>query len=165
MKTAVMVVDVQTSLVDRGIWRAAQVIESLNSLTARARQAGIPVFFIRDQDVAPDNSIHSGLVRTEDDAEILKLYSSAFDRTSLQSQLQLLGITRLVIGGMQSEHCVNAAVEDAINRGFEVVLVSDAHSTLDTPEAMAEEIVASKNRDYAQLGPQVQVLPSHRVTF
>jgi nicotinamidase-related amidase len=43
--------------------------------------------------------------------------------------LQQLGISKLVIVGMQIEFCVDTTCRRAFSIGYETILVEDAHST------------------------------------
>jgi nicotinamidase-related amidase len=54
---------------------------------------------------------------------------SAFNGTDLLPYLRDLKVQRLVIAGMQTHMCVEAAVRAASDLGFEVVLVGDACAT------------------------------------
>jgi nicotinamidase/pyrazinamidase len=51
---------------------------------------------------------------------------SAFNETSLATQLRSRGIRRLLIGGLATDYCVLNTVRDALKEGFEVLLLKDA---------------------------------------
>lgn len=55
-----------------------------------------------------------------------KTSSGAFNSGGLEQALRNLGIERLVVCGVDTRFCVETTVRDASDRGFEVVLVSDA---------------------------------------
>lgn len=71
---------------------------------------------------------------------------SAFDgtdasRTPLADILKALKVTRLCIGGLATDYCVKATVVDALQQGFEVVVVSDAVAAVNLlPEDGAKAI-------------------------
>ena len=48
--------------------------------------------------------------------------------------------------GMQSDFCVDTTCRQAAALGYDVVLVADAHSTLNHEYLKAEQIVAHHNR-------------------
>lgn len=54
--------------------------------------------------------------------------------------------------GAQSDYCVAATVKGAFARGLGVTVVSDAHSTLDSPSETAAQIIARHNADFASAG-------------
>ena len=51
---------------------------------------------------------------------------SDFQETGFAVQLHNRGIVRLFVGGLATDYCVRATVEDAIEEGFSVVLLADA---------------------------------------
>jgi nicotinamidase/pyrazinamidase len=51
---------------------------------------------------------------------------SGFDGTILGDALKKIGVTRVFVGGLATDYCVKNTVLDAIQRGFETVLLMDA---------------------------------------
>jgi nicotinamidase/pyrazinamidase len=51
---------------------------------------------------------------------------SGFDGTALASILREKGVRRVVIGGLATDYCVRATAHDALNEGFEVIVLEDA---------------------------------------
>jgi nicotinamidase-related amidase len=96
------------------------------------------------------------------EAVTVKQECDAFVATDLEEKLRKAGVEHRVVCGMQTEMCVEAAVRAAANRGFAVTLVSDAHTTFDTPELPAARIIALRNEE---LGVVATVIPSTEVTF
>ena len=146
MDTALLIIDVQQSLVDEGIWNAHRVIARLNQLIGAARSQHVPVILVRDTRVEPDGSYHRSLDCPANDLEIEKRYCDAFMETHLDAWLKSKTISRLVVGGMQSDFCVDTTCRQAAALGYDVVLVANAHSTLDHENLKAEQIVAHHNR-------------------
>jgi nicotinamidase-related amidase len=52
-------------------------------------------------------------------------------RTELEHMLRERGVERLVIGGLATDYCVRATAFDAIELGFEVVVLEDAIAAVD----------------------------------
>jgi nicotinamidase-related amidase len=71
------------------------------------------------------------LVPEDHDGRIEKIHGSSFQETDLSDILQEHDISHLYITGAQSENCVNATTVDALERGYRVSLISDAHTTDD----------------------------------
>lgn len=79
------------------------------------------------------------------------------------AELQRLGVTDLVICGMQSEFCVDTTTRRAYSMGYSSVLVQDAHSTFGNANFSGEEIVRHHN---SVLGGRFAVLrPEREVEF
>lgn len=62
---------------------------------------------------------------------IEKFYGDAFEDTDLEAVLAKLGVGRLVVTGAQSDACIRSTIHGAFTRGYDVTLVSDAHTTED----------------------------------
>jgi nicotinamidase-related amidase len=73
-----------------------------------------------------------------------------------------LGTTSLIITGAQTDYCVNATSNAGAELGYDVTLVSDAHTTEDSETASASEIIDDKNLTFSQIGT---VLPTAEVRF
>ena len=66
---------------------------------------------------------------------------SGFELTGLEKRLKDLKIERLAVSGIATEYCVRATALDAIQAGFETVLLTDmirAVQTSETPRVLAE---------------------------
>lgn len=68
------------------------------------------------------------------DIAIAKARYASFQDTALDRQLATLGIDTLVVGGLTTECCVEAAVRDAFHRDFNVFLAADACASYDPVE-------------------------------
>lgn len=64
------------------------------------------------------------------DLVILKRRDSAFQDTDLELQLESLGVDTLVFAGIDTAICVESSLRDGFNRGWDVVLLSDATASL-----------------------------------
>ena len=62
---------------------------------------------------------------------------SAFEGTTLHAELRRLGVTRILVGGLATDHCVLRTVLDAKARGYTVVLLEDAIRGVDAGRSRA----------------------------
>jgi nicotinamidase-related amidase len=60
-----------------------------------------------------------------------KEYADSFEETTLESVLAGLGVGRLFVTGAQTDECVRSTLHGATVRGYDTILVSDAHTTED----------------------------------
>ena len=161
-----MVIDVQKDVVANAV-RTSTVTSNINSLISQARTSDTPVIWVQHSDDfliknTPGWDIVDELQPKAEDVRIYKTHPSSFEETDLSEQLKRLGITSLVITGAQTDMCINATSRAGVENGFEVTLVSDAHTTEDNPSAKAESIIEEKNRSFALVG---KVLPTSEVFF
>lgn len=175
MKTAVLIIDVQQALCV-GEWAAFDidaVVDRINAVSAKARATGVPVILIQHEEkdgplIFDTNGwkLYERLKVEPSDIRLRKTASDSFHRTELQSQLQALGITDLVVCGLQSEFCVDSTIRGALARGYPVVLIADGHSTLDNGVLSAAKISAHHNTTLANLGsfgPRVRTIAAAEV--
>ncbi|HEY1632599.1 MAG TPA: cysteine hydrolase family protein [Rhizomicrobium sp.] len=155
-RKALVVIDVQKAMFEDPAllpFEGEAVVGRIASLIAKARAAGAPIFFVQ-HDGGPEDSFHRAkpgfafhdeLAPRPGDDVTVKTKSSAFHGTDLDAKLKHAGVDQLVITGMQSEYCVTSAIRGAYERGYKLILASDAHSTFDTKIAKARDIIAIIN--------------------
>ena len=148
MKSAMLIVDVQTKVFDTDPrpFEADEVVKRINHVTTLARTAGIQVFFIQHE--VPDYLDHESedwqlqkdLVVKDTDIRVRKTTGDSFLRTNLEEKLKSLDITNLVICGYASEFCIDNTTRRATGLGYTVQLVSDAHTTHEKSHLSAKKI-------------------------
>ena len=139
--------------VGRDISKLAASARPVAALVARARQAGMTIVFTRllhdpvhgamedrhairprrwtasgkrlmpgtrGADVVDEIAVH------DDDIVVDKVGYSAFEGTSLEQQLRARGIKTVVMAGVVTYACVLATAFSAFDRGFDVILATDA---------------------------------------
>lgn len=156
MTTALLVVDLQQGMFDSNAppHDGDAVLSRVADLLERARAGRVAVLHVRHDGGTGDNLelgtpgwvIHPAVAPREGEPIVEKDRCSAFYGTGLHEQLQTRGIARLVIAGMQTEFCIDTTCRAARDLGYDVVLVSDGHTTMDAPELPAAQIIAHHNR-------------------
>ena len=74
------------------------------------------------------------LQRSESEPLVHKRYGDSFEDTDLESQLSERAVGRLVVTGAQTDACIRSTLHGAFTRGYDTVLVGDAHTTEDLSE-------------------------------
>ncbi len=67
----------------------------------------------------------------EDEPLVEKSYGDSFEDTNLESVLSDLGVGKLVVAGAQTDMCIRSTLHGALARGYDAILVKDAHTTED----------------------------------
>lgn len=65
--------------------------------------------------------------------------------TNLENELKSRGIKKLIIMGIQSDWCVDTTVRRAYSLEYDVTVVEDGHTTIDTAVLKAPQIIAHHN--------------------
>ncbi len=152
---ALLITDVQRDFLPGGslaVQHAEEVVTVLNQYIDVARRAGLPVYTCRDWHPPDHCSFRTrggqwpehcvagtvgaafavGLQLPPDTVIINKATTadaeaySAFAGTNLADRLRTAGINRLLVGGLTTDYCVLNTVLDALQAGFDVLLLEDA---------------------------------------
>ena len=157
--TVLLVIDLQKGVLP-GCLDADGVVARTAALVDRARAAGTPVVWVQheEEDLPWESApwqLADGLVPAKGEPLVRKEYRDAFAGTDLDEVLEKLDATRLVVAGAQTDYCIRTTTQSAAVRGYDVVLVADAHTTADAEwEGVtigAEQIVAHTNRYFSGL--------------
>jgi nicotinamidase-related amidase len=150
--TALLVIDVQNGVVG-GTYERDAVVANIGSVVEQARRAQVPVVWIQQYDErlakgGDDWQIVPELDPADAEPHIDKEYADSFEETTLESVLAGLGVGRLFVTGAQTDECVRSTLHGAIVRGYDTILVSDAHTTEDQSEWGApppDKVIAHTN--------------------
>ena len=152
--TALMVVDVQQGVM-KNAWEAQRVIANVAAAVAQARASNMPVVWVQhaDAELVKDTAEWQWVAQlkpTSGEAWVHKQFNSAFEGTELESQLAALDVAHIVLCGAATNWCIRATAYAALERGYDLTLIEDAHSTVDMPVSSeltipAAHIVAELN--------------------
>lgn len=134
-RTALLVVDAQTGVLASAHDRDG-VVHRIAGLVDRARAEDVDVVWVQhSSDELPRDSdvwrIVPQLPTADGEPVVHKRYGDAFEATDLEDVLAQRGVGRLVVAGAQTDACVRSTLHGAFTRGYDVTLVSDAHTTED----------------------------------
>jgi len=141
-RPALILVDIQKGFDNIEYWGGQRnnpdAEENAGELLRLWRKHHLPVFHIKHCSSNPKSLLHetnegnsfNDLVQPTDHEPIIKKnVNSAFIGTDLKEQLDNLKITKLVIVGLTTDHCISTTTRMAGNLGFDTFLVSDATAT------------------------------------
>ncbi|MGW2894311.1 cysteine hydrolase family protein [Streptomyces sp. NPDC001212] len=134
--TALLVVDVQNDVVHKAHERDT-IVANIAVLVERARREAVPVVWVQhaDEELLRDSDgwrIVPELTPREGEPLVHKNYGDSFEDTTLEVVLSGLGAGRLVVAGASTDACVRSTLHGAFVRGYDTILVGDAHTTTDT---------------------------------
>ncbi|AGB01308.1 cysteine hydrolase family protein [Methanoregula formicica] len=175
-KPALLIIDMQNDFVCEDspyrVAGATAVVPKIQAVLAEFRKRNLPVFHIL-RIHRPDGSdveiirqekfkkvpfavagthgaaIIDELVPREGEYILTKTRMSAFIGTELDLILRTLGITSVVVTGIQTPNCIRTTVFDAIAYNYPAIIVDDAVG------AATEEIHRANLRDMENIGVRV----------
>ncbi|ASK63954.1 cysteine hydrolase [Virgibacillus phasianinus] len=169
-KSALLVIDVQKGMFDKDnpVYKSDLLLHNLKGLLAQAHHTDTPIFYVQHNAKAGkpleygtnDWEIHPDILPREEDVIIQKTTPDSFYNTSLEKELKKQGINHVIITGIQTEACVDTTCRRAFSMGYKVTLVEDTHSTWDSDEITAQQIINHHNgvlRWFADTYPSKQV--------
>jgi nicotinamidase-related amidase len=171
MKTALLLIDIQNDYFPDGkmeLEGAPEAAAQARRLLDRFRELDWPTvhiqhiatrpgstFFLADTDGA---AIHASILPLPGETVIVKHFPNSFRETNLLEHLQGLGIERLVICGMMTHMCVDAAVRATADLGFQVLVAADAcatraltHAETTVPAAHVQAALLAAFKAYGQV--------------
>jgi nicotinamidase-related amidase len=181
-KPALLIIDMQNDFVlDSAPLKVAQarvVIPKIRELLVVFRAKKLPVFHIlrvhradgsdveiirqerfRTQPFAIEGThgaaVVDELAPQKGEYVIPKIRMSAFIGTELDLMLRTLGVTDIIVTGIQTPNCIRTTVFDAIAYNYPVVLAKDAVG------AQNDEIHNANVQDMANIG--VRIMPVHEI--
>lgn len=156
-RRALLIIDMQVGMFNgpQPVYDGDRILANVTELIRRARNMGAPIFAVRH--TGPDGSpIALGSaawqllpalgVDLQNDSVMEKSRPNCFVGTDLAKQFEAKAIRDVVIVGMKTEYCVDSTCRAARDNGFNPILVSDAHSTMDGPMLSAQAIIDHHNR-------------------
>ncbi len=144
-QTALLVIDIQegttgdVSFTESYQTQSEELIRNINLITDEARRRNWSVIYIRSEVVNPLlNLLNSTLARGSEGAAldkrltsdsgivVTKRKSDAFNKTELDQVLREKRVGRLVLVGLDAEHCVLSTIQAAQNRNYRVSVIREA---------------------------------------
>jgi nicotinamidase-related amidase len=132
-RSALVIIDVQHFYFPGGsasLVEPERASQNASKILGSFRSKGDLVVHVRHK-ASKGAEIHEHVAPTEGERVFTKTEVSCFNGTDLLAYLQEQQVSKLVICGMMTHMCVEAAVRAAHDLGFEVTVVGDACATRD----------------------------------
>jgi nicotinamidase/pyrazinamidase len=177
---ALVVIDVQNDFLSGGslaVPRGDEVVAPLNRCIAAFARAGLPIFATRDwhppehcsfreqggpwpphcvpgtkgAEFAPGLALPAATVIVSKDTRPDQDTYSGFEGGDLDGRLRAVGARRLFLGGLATDYCVRHTVKDALARGYEVIVLTDAIRAVEVHPGDGEKAMVDMARAGAVL--------------
>jgi nicotinamidase-related amidase len=131
--SALLVIDVQVGVVGEAFERDSKVA-NMSKAIDKARAESIPVIWVQHSDEelvleSADWEIVPELTPLPGEPKVRKIYRSSFEETNLEEVLAGLEVSHLYVCGAETNNCVRHTSHTALEKGYDVTLISDAHTT------------------------------------
>jgi nicotinamidase-related amidase len=178
--SALLVIDVQDSFKEPGRWERRnndKFEENVSALVAAYRRANLPIFFFLHSDTdegwqttSPGYRLMDWVKPLPGEPLLHKTSRNCFTTTDLQRRLVLLGVTRLVITGIQTEQCCETSARVGADMGYDVDFVTEATLTFPAQreagdwsnalpaEAMVERTEFALRRRFARIATVSEIV-------
>jgi nicotinamidase-related amidase len=132
-----LVVDVQVGVMTDA-WDSDRIVANVAHAVERARAEGVPVVWVQhgDEELPPGSPAWQwvpALVPAAGEPMIHKSFNSAFEQTELEQELANLGATHITLAGAATNWCIRATAYGALDKGYDLTLIRDAHTTESMP--------------------------------
>jgi nicotinamidase-related amidase len=131
--SALLVVDVQVGVMNDAYERDSK-IANMRLAVDKARAASVPIVWIQHSDEelvleSPDWQIVPELEPLSGESLVRKTFRSSFEETNLEEVLSGLGVAHLYVCGAETNNCIRHTCHAALERGYDLTLIADAHTT------------------------------------
>ena len=170
-KPALILIDIQKAFDNLEYWGGQRnninAENNASELLTIWRANNLPIFHVKHCSSSPTSLLHETnegnefkdiIMPINGEPIIKKNVNSAFIGTNLKEQLDNAKISKLVIVGLTTDHCVSTTTRMAGNYGYDTFVVSDATATFNkkgiegqnfTAELIHETALASLNGEFA----------------
>ncbi|MHA1993032.1 MAG: cysteine hydrolase family protein [Candidatus Hodarchaeales archaeon] len=155
MTLAVLIIDVQLGnfVGSTPIFQGDVLLNNSKLILQEARKTGIRVIYIQnmggkgdpDEPGSDGWEIHSIIKPLDNESIFQKTTPDSFHETGLDEFLKSVAVKNLIILGLQTEYCIDTTIRRAYGLGYNVSLVKDCHSTWDSGELSALQIINHHN--------------------
>ena len=137
-----LVVDVQTGIMDERLYEFEKVKRNIGSLIQEARKNQIEVIYVRHDDGPgsgfskgdKDFEIYSDFAPNKEEKIFDKSVNSAFHKmTGLVNYLAEKKESNVMIVGLQTDYCMDATIKSGFEHSYKMIVPEFTNSTMDNP--------------------------------
>jgi nicotinamidase-related amidase len=145
---ALVVIDIQTALINEHPYNETTFIENVKQLIQYARKNNRPIIYVQHEGAVGGElergsqgwTIYQEIAPIEGDVIVSKRYNSSFRQTTMKSELSQISAKKITICGMQTEHCIDATCKVAFEYGYDITIVKGTTTTFDNDFSSAEKL-------------------------
>lgn len=142
-----LIIDVQKSITTPALFQYDLFINNVKALIKAARENQIEVIYIRHDDGkgsaltkgAEGFEIYDEFKPADGERIFDKKVNSPFKESGLLEYLMEKHQTDLILAGLQTDYCMDAAVKCGFEHGFRIMVPAHANTTVDNEYMSAEE--------------------------
>lgn len=142
-----LVIDAQKEITNEKLYKFGEFVSTVKALIKAARGNGVEVIFVRHDDGAGTSmtkgtdgfEIYEGFAPEGEEKIFDKQVNSPFKDTGLAEYLAEKGETEIIITGLQTDYCIDAAVKCGFEHGYKIIVPRYANSTFDNEFMTAEK--------------------------
>lgn len=142
-----LVIDAQKEITNEKLYKFDEFVSTVKMLIKAARGNGVEVIFVRHDDGAETPmtkglegfEIYGGFAPEQGEKIFDKQVNSPFKDTGLAEYLSEKGETEIIITGLQTDYCIDAAVKCGFEHGYKIIVPQYANSTFDNNFMTAEK--------------------------
>lgn len=142
-----LLIDAQKEITNNRLYKFREFVSTVKALIEAARENGVEVIFVLHDDGAgtPMTKGAEGFELYEEfapegDEKIFdKRVNSPFKDTGLAEYLSSKNETEIIVAGLQTDYCIDAAVKCGFERGYKIIVPRYANTTFDNRYMTAEK--------------------------
>ncbi len=142
-----LLVDAQKEITNERLYKFREFVSTVKLLIEAARENGVEVIFVRHDDGAGTSmakgsdgfELYEEFAPEGDEKIFDKRVNSPFRDTGLAEYLSSKNETEIIVAGLQTDYCIDAAVKCGFERGYKIIVPRYANTTFDNRYMTAEK--------------------------
>lgn len=142
-----LLVDAQKEITNERLYKFREFVSTVKLLIETARENGVEVIFVRHDDGAGTSmtkgaegfELYDEFAPERDEKIFDKTVNSPFKDTGLAEYLSQKNETEIIVTGLQTDYCIDAAVKCGFERGYKIIVPRYANTTFDNRYMTAEK--------------------------